>query len=119
MKPIILPSILAIIFLLSGGAKLAGLAFEVEAFSRWGFPIWFMYLTGILEVTGGAGLLWPRFSALAAACLACLMLGAIMTHLIHSEWVMLVIATSIMLLAVWHGWQARDDIKQLYKRIRN
>ena len=44
--------ILALVFLASGGAKLAGLDFEIQAFTRWGYPIWFMYLTGVAEVAG-------------------------------------------------------------------
>ena len=39
--------ILALIFILSGGAKVAGLEFEIVAFERWGYPMWFMYLTGV------------------------------------------------------------------------
>ncbi|MFN2348017.1 MAG: DoxX family protein [Thioalkalivibrio sp.] len=56
--------ILVLIFLLSGGAKLAGLEFEIEAFTRWGYPLWFMYLAGALEVAGGIALMVPRFLAL-------------------------------------------------------
>lgn len=119
MKLKILPSLLAIIFLLSGGAKLVSLPFEVDAFARWGYPLWFMYLTGLLEVAGAIGLLLPRLSALAGACLAGLMVGAVMTHVIHAEWPMLVIAGSIMLLAIWHGWRGRDEIRQMLHGIKN
>lgn len=119
MKLNILPGLLAIIFLLSGGAKLVSLPFEVEAFARWGYPFWFMYLTGVLEVAGAIGLLLPRLSALAGACLAGLMVGAVLTHVIHAEWPMLVVAGSIMLLAAWHGWRGREDIMQLLRGIKN
>ena len=40
--------ILSIIFLLSGGAKLASLQFEILAFERWGYPLWFMYFIGVV-----------------------------------------------------------------------
>lgn len=118
MKLSILPGVLAIIFLLSGGAKLASLPFEVEAFARWGYPLWFMYLTGVLELAGVIGLLLPRLSALAGACLAGLMVGAVLTHLVHAEWPMLIIAASIMLLAAWHGWRGRENIRQLLKTVK-
>lgn len=115
MKPYI-TLLLALIFISSGGAKLAGLEFEVQAFARWGYPPWFMYLTGALEVSGGIGLLIPRLSALAALCLACLMAGAVATHVIHSEWGMLIVASTIMLLAAWRGWSNRQEIRALIGR---
>ena len=119
MKLKMLPGLLVIIFLLSGVAKLGSLQFEVDAFTRWGYPLWFMYLTGVLEVAGAIGLLLPRWSALAGACLAGLMVGAVLTHLVHAEWPMLVIAAAIMLLSGWHGWRGREAIKQLLKRNKN
>ena len=119
MKLKILPGLLAIIFLLSGGAKLASLPFEVEVFTRWGYPLWFMYLTGVLEVAGAMGLLVSRLSALAGVCLAGLMVGAVLTHFVHAEWPMLVIAASIMSLSASHGWRGREDIMQLLKDIKN
>lgn len=105
--------ILAVIFLTSGGAKLASLPFEVEAFARWGYSPAFMYLTGVLEVAGAVGLFLPRLSALSSLCLSGLMVGAIATHAIHDEWPMFFIAASIMLAAAWRGWQGRKDIMSL------
>lgn len=98
--------LLALIFLGSGGAKLAGLEFEIEAFTRWGYPLWFMYLAGAIEVAGAVLLLVPRLSALAAAGLAAFMLGAVATHVVHAEWAMLAVATAITLLAARLAWAA-------------
>jgi len=53
MKGKVLPVVLSLVFLASGGAKLAGLEFEIVAFERWGYPLWFMYFTGVVEVAGG------------------------------------------------------------------
>lgn len=100
MKINVISYILAAVFLFSGGAKLAGLEFELMAFERWGYPVWFMYLTGVAEVAGGLALLaniWRRY---AAPCLAILMIGAIVTHIRHGEWPMLAIALAIFSLAV-------------------
>lgn len=97
----ILPFVLAFIFLASGAAKLAGLEFEIVAFERWGYPLWFMYLTGVIEVAGAALLLIARTRTLAARGLAMFMIGAVGTHVIHAEWGMLAIASTIMLLAWW------------------
>ncbi len=96
---------LALVFFASGAAKLAGLAFEIEAFQRWGYPLWFMYATGAFEVLGAIALLIPRSSAPAAATLAALMVGAVGTHVVHAEWGMLVVAAVLLGLAARHAWR--------------
>jgi putative oxidoreductase len=104
MKQTYLIWMLAIVFLVSGSAKLLGLNFEIVAFERWGYPKWFMYLTGVLEVMGALGLLIPRLTSLSSACLALLMIGAVWTHLVHSEWPMMAFATVIMITAAITSW---------------
>jgi len=105
--------LIAMIFLASGGAKLFPLAFEVAAFARWGYPSWFMTLTGVLEVAGAIGVLIPRLSALASLALAALMVGALGTHLINAEWPMAVAATAILSLCAWSGWTRRAELRAL------
>jgi len=107
-KTKLLAYLLALVFLPSGAAKLAGLEFEIQAFERWGYPLWFMYLSGVVEIAGAIGLLIPRFAALSAACLALFMSGAVGTHLINSEWLMSYVAGSIMLAAGLRAW---EDLK--------
>lgn len=105
--------ILALIFIASGGAKLLSLPFEIEAFERWGYSIEFMYFTGVIECLGAIGLLIPRLSSLASVCLSLFMLGAIVTHFIHQEWIMLIAACFITLATSWRGWLGRAEIKAL------
>jgi putative oxidoreductase len=76
----ILSGLLALAFLGSGGAKLAGAAAMVELFDKVGRGQWFRYLTGLLEVTGAIGLLIPRYAFYAAGLLAIVMVGAIIAH---------------------------------------
>lgn len=113
MKTKLVAILLAVIFLLSGGAKLAGLDFEIEAFQRWGYPLWFMYLIGSIEVAGGIGLLFRKLSALAAAGLALMMVGAVATHVLHAEWGMLAAAGVILALSTWRAVSGREDILAL------
>ncbi|MEW6997456.1 DoxX family protein [Colwelliaceae bacterium BS250] len=110
--------IIALIFFASGGAKLLSLPFEVEAFARWGYPIEFMYFTGVVEFVGAIGLLIPRLSSFASLCLAVLMLGAIGTHIVHKEWLMLAVASAIALAAFWRAWFGRAEVKQLLITLR-
>lgn len=106
-------TVLVVVFALSGGAKLAGLEFEVQAFARWGYPPWFMYAVGAAEAAGALALLTRRYGALAA--LAALMVGALATHLAHAEWGMLALATAIFALCVGCAWQGRDEIRALWR----
>jgi uncharacterized membrane protein YphA (DoxX/SURF4 family) len=119
MNQRILSYILAFIFLASGGAKLLSMSFEIEAFERWGYPIEFMYFTGIVECLGALGLLVPRLSSLASACLSLLMVGAMGTHFVHKEWLMLIVAFLITLAAFWRGWSGRAEIKELLATLRD
>lgn len=104
----VLTYLLFLIFAASGFAKLIALPFEVSAFERWGYALWFMYLVGALEVLGAIGLLVHRVSVLASFCLSLLMLGAISTHVMHQEWPMLVVALAITLATVWHGLKKKS-----------
>src|SRR6266699_2023867 len=57
-----LSGLVALAFVFVGGGKLAGTAVMVELFDKVGLGQWFRYLTGLLEVAGGIGLLIPRYA---------------------------------------------------------
>ena len=71
--------VLALLFLLTGVMKLAGLM--VEQFGEWGYPAWFQYLIGVAETAAGVGFLMKRTRFHAAAAMIVVMLGAIFTVL--------------------------------------
>ena len=73
---------LAALFLMAGGAKLAGSPMMVAEFARIGIGQWFRYLTGTLEVLGALAILVPSLSAVGALMLSCVMTGAVITHLL-------------------------------------
>lgn len=100
-------ALLTLGFLMSGGTKLAGQQMHVESFTRWGFPLWFMYLTGLIEVVGTV-LLWPQRTRLIGALLLVgTMLGAIATHLVNGEAAMVVAPVVLLLLAAFVAWSNR------------
>jgi len=107
----LLTSLITLIFVASGSAKLLGLEFELDAFERWGYPIGFMYLTGVIEVAGGLVIWVKHFRLITSIGLSCVMIGAIATHLVNSEWPMLVIASAILLLTLFSTWRAKSDTK--------
>ena len=77
-KGILVVSILlALLFLLNGGMKLAGTM--VSQFEMWGYPGWFQYLIGVAETAAGVGFLVKKTRFQAAAAMIVVMLGAIFT----------------------------------------
>ncbi|MEO8027231.1 MAG: DoxX family protein [Bryobacteraceae bacterium] len=92
-----------LLFLFAGGSKLLGASEMVATFEKVGFGQWFRYLTGSLEVMGAIGLQFPRTSVYAAALLTCVMIGAVLTHLvlIGGSPAMAAILLLLMLTVVW------------------
>ena len=81
---IILQVVLGLAFVGAGGSKLAGSRQMKDDFDRFGYPRWFMYFTGGVEIFGALGLLVgifvPALAPLGALLLAATMAGAIFTH---------------------------------------
>ena len=76
-----LSGLVALTFIGAGGAKLAGAAVMVDLFAKVGLGQWFRYVTGLLEVAAGIGLLMPRSAFYSAVLLALVMAGASTAHL--------------------------------------
>jgi putative oxidoreductase len=71
----------AAIFLFAAIPKLTGNPQAIEGFGKIGLGQWFRYFTGALEVTGALLLLIPKLSGVGGLLLACVMVGAVLTHL--------------------------------------
>jgi putative oxidoreductase len=71
---------LAVMFLMAGGSKLAGVPAMVTLFDAIGLGQWFRYVTGVIEVTSGIALLVPSAALVGALLLLPTMLGAIVTN---------------------------------------
>ncbi|MYA32398.1 MAG: DoxX family protein [Gemmatimonadales bacterium] len=69
--------LLALLFLLNGGMKIAGMM--VDQFAVWGYPAWFQYLIGVAEALAGVGFLRRPTRFLAAVIVVPIMAGAIYT----------------------------------------
>ena len=76
---------ISLIFLTTGILKLLGSPLEVVQFIHWGFPIWFMYATGIINILAAIGLQTKRFFKLSATLLLVLLSLAILSILIHHD----------------------------------
>ena len=67
----------------AGVTKFTGATQWRDSFTGWGYPAWFASVIGMAEVTGAIGLLIPRTTVYAAACLMAVMVGALGTLLVH------------------------------------
>jgi uncharacterized membrane protein YphA (DoxX/SURF4 family) len=73
--------LVALVLLAAGSGKLVGSAAMVALFDAIGIGQWFRYVTGSLEVLGALLLIVPDTSAFGAVLLACVLAGAVVTHL--------------------------------------
>lgn len=80
----VLSGLLAAVYLLAGGSKLAGAEQHVQGFARWGWPDWLRLAIGAVEVISAVLLLVPRVAFLGASALVVVMAGAIYTHLFRA-----------------------------------
>ncbi len=70
-------------FIRNGVRKFDIDGFWSNAFERWGYPTWFMVLIGVFETFGGIAILIPKIRPYGGIVLSVVMLGALITRLIH------------------------------------
>lgn len=95
----VLSGLLALLFLMAGGSKLAGAEQHVKGFAHWGYPDWFRLVVGSVEVVSAVLLLVPRAAFFGAAGLAAVMAGATYTHLFRATGEGGMAAFTLLLLA--------------------
>jgi len=105
---------LAVMFLMAGGSKLAGVPAMVSLFDALGFGQWFRYLTGVIEVASGIALLVPSAALFGAMLLIPTMLGAVVANLFLGQspaapLVLLVVAAAV-------AWTRRNQLQGLFSR---
>ena len=76
----VLAVLVGLAFIASGAMKLAGLEEAVKRFQDFNYPLWFMYLTGAIEVGSGTAIMIRMLRFWGALLLICTMIGAIYSH---------------------------------------
>ena len=100
----VIMGLLTLAFAMAGGTKLLGQEMHVENFIRWGYPAWFMYVTGLVEV-GSVILMWiPKTRFYGALGLVGTMLGAFATHIVNNEPEMFPIVGILLILSGIVAW---------------
>lgn len=105
---IVLCVLLGIFFIVAGGAKLMGSPSQVEHFAQWGYPLWFLYLTGNIEVGGGLCLFIPRTQWYGIGVLSMTMVGAALTHLRAGEMGAVPVPLVLLCLLFLLAWAIRE-----------
>lgn len=100
------------LFLMAGTQKLAASPPHPTSFIGWGYPLWFMFLVGAVETAGAVLLLVPRLASFGAALISAVMLGAIVTHIVHAEWLALITPFTLLALVSLIG-VSRSDLSPL------
>lgn len=105
--------LVALAFFGAGLAKLTSQAMMVQEFNSFGLPIWFMFVTGALEIASAILILIPRLAYIGAALLVCTMACALFEHLTHGQgaltlapFILLVLTATVGTLRGW-GRRAR------------
>ena len=85
----VMRALMAALFLFAAYMHLSGGPMAVEEFGKVGLGDWLRIVTGVLELVGGALILVPAYSALAALLLLCVDAGAFVSQLavIHDDWI--------------------------------
>ncbi|MEM7803003.1 MAG: DoxX family protein [Chloroflexota bacterium] len=90
----------------SGITKLTSHPDWVDAFINiYGYPLWFMYVIGVLQVVGSIMLWIPRTRYMAAALFLIIMVGAAYSHVIAGEYLEIiqnVVLIGLCGLVLWH-----------------
>lgn len=80
----VLQGLLAVVFLMVGGMKLAGSKMHIENFIKWKYPQWFRIVTGVVEATAALLLIvgfWQAdFVLIGAILLVACGIGGVITH---------------------------------------
>ncbi|RUL62020.1 DoxX family protein [Dyella dinghuensis] len=106
----VLPLALAAFFVVGSLSNIFAPGSIYEEYLKWGYPRWFHFVTGSLELTA-AMLLFRIPTRLLGSALGCaVMLAALATVIIHGEYVHAVpplLAAALSLAVGWISWRKR------------
>ncbi len=107
----VLAGALALLFVMSGGMKFTGAEEMVAKFAEWGYPGWFLYVVGVVEVGGALMLLFPKLRFFGGALLSVTMVGAAATHVAAGEYAQSIPAAVLFVLTGLIAWKysLRDE----------
>ncbi|MCO4851845.1 DoxX family protein [Bacillus vallismortis] len=104
MISMIMKASLAVFMLAGGVIKVLRVPFQVEHWRHYQYPLWFLTVIGMLEITGSLAMaagIWNRHAAFGAGALFIfLMAGAVHAHMIRARQSVLMTIPAIICLIV-------------------
>lgn len=109
---------LAAVFISIAVLRLTGYPSAVQTFEQLGLGQWLRYVTGVLELAGGIGLLIPRLAGAAALGLVGVMVGATVANLVVLIPAMAALTVALGVTAGLVAWARRAEIRSLLDLVR-
>jgi putative oxidoreductase len=109
----VLSGLIALMMIMAGGSKLSGAEEQVKGFASMGYPIWFLYVTGVIEIVGGILLLIPRTAVFGVLLLGATMVGAVGSLLKMGDVAHAPIPFVFLLVIALIGWLRIDSFRKL------
>lgn len=111
----ILPFVLAAFFVVGSLSNIVAPGSIYQEYLKWGYPHWFHFVTGSLELTA-AILLFRAPSRLLGSALGCtVMFAALATVIIHGEYghaVPPLVAVTLSLVVGWISWRKQLTVSE-------
>lgn len=102
----VLAWLLAAFFLFGAVGNILAPPDIAASYRRWGYPDWFHFVTGALELAAAGLLAWRRTRAVGAALAVSVMGAAVLTVLLHGDHGHLPPPLVVLALSALVGWGA-------------
>jgi putative oxidoreductase len=109
----VLSGLVAAMMLTAGVPKLMGQEKAVQGFAAMGFPSWFVYLIGVMEVGGAILLLIPKTAVFGVVILGVTMIGAVGTMLKMGNIPGALVPFAFLVAIGIIGWLRQDQFRKL------
>lgn len=109
----VLSGLIALVMIMAGVSKLKGTEEQVKGFASLGYPTWFLYTTGVIEVVGAILLLIPKTAVFGVLLLGATMVGAVVSLLKIGDVGHAPVPLAFLLVIALIGWLRADSFRKL------
>ncbi|MEM5424775.1 DoxX family protein [Paraburkholderia ferrariae] len=112
----VLPLVLAAFFVVGSLSNIVAPRSIFEEYLKWGYPHWFHFVTGSLELMTALLLARPRTRLWGSALGCTVMLAALATVAVHGEYghgVAPLVAATLSIVVGWIAWRERPTTGSL------
>jgi uncharacterized membrane protein YphA (DoxX/SURF4 family) len=109
----ILSGLIALVMIMAGGSKLAAVPEQVKGFAAMGYPSWFIYVAGVIEIGGAILLLIPKTAAFGILLLGATMIVATLSVLKMGDFAHAPIPFVFVVIIGIIAWLRQDKLRAL------